>query len=50
MGYPEGYKAVHLNADLWQEIYNLSEFGNVGQQEKIKQLLRFYKAKREKNV
>lgn len=51
MGYPKGYKAVHLNENLWNEINFISEFGNVGMQEKVKQLLRFYKAKRKiKNV
>lgn len=46
MAYPDNYKAVHIKEEIWQELNSLSDFGNVGNQEKIKQLLRFYRAKK----
>lgn len=47
MAYPKDYKTIHLREDLHSELMQLNDFGNVGVQEKINQLLRFYKAKKE---
>jgi hypothetical protein len=47
MAYPKNYKTIHMQEDLHTELMALQDFGNVGVQEKIKQLLRFYKAKKE---
>jgi hypothetical protein len=49
MAYPKNYKTIHIQQDLHFELCNLNEFGNVGIQEKIRQLLRYYKAKKEDN-
>jgi hypothetical protein len=44
--YPKNYKTVHFKRELHEELLKLSDFGNVGIQEKVKQLLRFYKTKK----
>lgn len=38
-----------MKAELHKQLLELEDFGNVGIQEKVNQLLRFYKAKK-KNV
>lgn len=50
MAYPRGYKPIHLRESLHEELMELDDFGPVGIQEKINQLLRFYKYHKKKNV
>lgn len=48
--YPKNYKTIHVRESLFNELNDLYDFGNIGNQEKINQLLRFYKVKKNKNV
>lgn len=45
--YPKGYKTMHIKKDLYDELTKIYDFGNIGNQEKVRQLLRFYKMKKE---
>ena len=42
MAYPQGYKAVHIRADIYEKLQELKEFKDLSNQEKINQLIRFY--------
>lgn len=44
--YPKNYKTIHIKKEVYEELLKIYDFGNVGNQEKIKQLLRFYKMKK----
>jgi len=44
--YPKNYKTIHMHKRLHLKLLLLSDFGNVGIQEKIRQLLRFYNSKK----
>jgi predicted CopG family antitoxin len=46
MAYPEGYRAVHLRADIYERLQNLKDFENLSNQEKINQLIRFYNVRK----
>ena len=47
MAYPKDYKPVHLREEILLELDEIEDFGDIGRQEKIRQLIRFYKAKKE---
>lgn len=45
MAYPKNYTAFHIPKELKEELDNLSDFGNIPNVDKLRQLLRFYKTK-----
>lgn len=47
MAYPKNYTSLHLTKELKQELRELQDFGNIGLPEKINQLMRFYKSRKD---
>jgi len=41
--YPTDYRTIHLKKSIWLELEIIGDFGHIGNQEKINQLIRFFK-------